>query len=79
MFNWFKQKPALPTITLQLSGLHCSSCSLNIDGELEELKGVINSHTSYATQKTVITYDPTVVDPATFRSIIEGLGYIIVG
>lgn len=78
MFNLFKKKPAGTTITLQLSGLHCSSCSLNIDGELEELKGVISSSTSYATQKSVITYDPALVDPNAFRPMIEALGYKIV-
>lgn len=79
MFNLFKKQPAGTTITLQLSGLHCSSCSLNIDGELEELKGVISSNTSYASQKSVITYDPAVVDPSAFRPVIERLGYKIVG
>lgn len=78
MFNLFKKQPAGTTITLQLSGLHCSSCSLNIDGELEELKGVINSNTSYASQQSVITYDPAQVDPSAFRPVIEALGYKIV-
>lgn len=79
MFNLFKKQPIGTTITLQLSGLHCSSCSLNIDGELEELKGVISSNTSYAKQESVITYDPAVVDPSSFRPAIEALGYKIVG
>lgn len=79
MFNLFHKKPAGTTITLQLSGLHCSSCSLNIDGELEELTGVISSNTSYASQKSIITYDPTLVDPNAFRPMIEALGYKIVG
>lgn len=79
MFNFFKKKPAGTTVTLQLSGLHCSSCSLNIDGELEEMTGVMSSHTSYAKQQSVITYDPTIVDPSAFRVVIEGLGYKIVG
>lgn len=79
MFNLFKKNPKGTTITLQLSGLHCSSCSLNIDGELEELKGVISSNTSYAKQQSVITYDPALIDPSAFRPVIEELGYKIVG
>lgn len=78
MFNIFnKKKPEGKTITLKLSGLHCSSCSMNIDGELEELKGVISSNTSYATQVSVITYDSSIVDTTAFRPVIEGLGYKI--
>ncbi len=75
MFNFFKSKKSGETITLKLSGLHCSSCSLNIDGELEDLKGVISSNTSYAKQVSVINYDPELVDPMAFTEVIEGLGY----
>lgn len=75
MFNIFKSKPSGETITLKLSGLHCSSCSLNIDGELEDLKGVISSNTSYAKQETVISYDPAVIKSTQFRQVIKKLGY----
>lgn len=78
MFNLFKSKISGETITLKLSGLHCSSCSLNIDGELEELNGVISSNTSYAKQISVITYDPKLVDPNTFSAVIEKLGYTVI-
>lgn len=84
MFNLFKKKPTgLPaqagsTITLKLSGLHCSSCSLNIDGELEELPGVISSSTSYAKQESTITYDPKLTTPAHFKPVIEKLGYQVI-
>ncbi len=79
MFNLFKKKPAGTTITLKLSGLHCSSCSLNIDTDLEELPGVISTSTSYAKQESVITYDPKQATPAKFSEVIEKLGYTVVG
>jgi copper chaperone CopZ len=75
MFNLFKKKPTGTTITLKLSGLHCSSCSLNIDSDLEDLPGVIATSTSYAKQESVITYDPKLVSPAKFSEVIQGLGY----
>jgi copper chaperone CopZ len=78
MFNFFKKKPAGTTITLKLSGLHCSSCSLNIDSEIEDLSGVISTSTSYARQESVITYDPALTDPSKFRPVIEKLGYSVV-
>lgn len=78
MFNLFKKKPAGKTITLKLDGLHCVACSMNIDGELEDLKGVISSNTSYAKQESVITYDPKLTGPVHFKPIIEKLGYKVV-
>ncbi len=76
MFKLFGKKAAIgTTITLKLSGLHCASCSLNIDDELESTPGVISSNTSYAKQTSVVTYDPTITNPSALRSLIEKLGY----
>lgn len=77
MFSFFKSKPKGEKIVLQLSGLHCSSCSLNIDGELEEISGVVSSNTSYAKQETVVFYDPKLADPSQFKKSIEKLGYTV--
>lgn len=78
MFNLFKKKAVGEKITLKLSGLHCTSCSLNIDGEIEDLPGVFSVSTSYAQQVSVINYDPKLVTPAKFHKVIEDLGYKIV-
>jgi copper chaperone CopZ len=78
MFNLFKSKPKGEVLTLKLDGLHCSSCSLNIDSELEDLPGVLSVTTSYAKQESVINYDPKLAKPSQFTSIIEKLGYKIV-
>lgn len=68
----------MKTITFKLSGLHCTSCSLNIDDALEDLPGVISASTSYAKQESVITYDPALADPLQFRPEIENLGYKVI-
>jgi Cu+-exporting ATPase len=75
MFNLFKKKPTGTVITLKLNGLHCASCSLNIDDALEETKGVMKSSTNYGSQSSVIEYDPTKVDVKALRKIIEAQGY----
>jgi len=78
MFNFFKKKPVGKTITLRLSGLHCSSCSLNIDNKLEDLEGVLETYTSYAKQETKVTYDPKKVKISQIKDIILSLGYDLV-
>ena len=78
MFNFFKKKPKGQSITLNLEGLHCSSCSLNIDSEIEELPGVYSVATSYAKQVSTIDYDPKMVNPKDFIKVIEGLGYKVI-
>ena len=78
MFNFLKKKTPGQTITLKLDGMHCSSCSLNIDGELESTSGVIKARTSYPKSETTIEYNPLDINEPTLQKIIEKLGYKVV-
>ncbi len=78
MFNLFKKKAQGTKIILKLSGLHCSSCSLNIDSDLEDLPGVISTSTSYAKQESTIVYDAKLIDPQDFIIAIKKLGYDVI-
>lgn len=75
MFNLFKKKTQGETITLKLSGLHCTACSLTIDDELESTPGVFSARTNYAKQDSIVNYDPAKVELSTLRMKIEKLGY----
>lgn len=75
MFDFLKTKKAGETITFNIDGMHCTSCAMNIDGELEDTEGVISAETSYAKAKTVVHYDPTKVEPQQLKEVIESLEY----
>lgn len=75
MFNFFNRKPTGHTITFLVKGMHCVSCSMNIDGELEDMKGIATSNTSYVKGKTVVTFDPTLVSETEIITAIKKLGY----
>ncbi|MEI6690596.1 MAG: heavy-metal-associated domain-containing protein [bacterium] len=62
-------------ITLKLSGMHCISCSMNIDSELEDLTGVVSVNTSYPKSETKISYDDKVVSYGAIERSIQQLGY----
>lgn len=49
---------SMKTIKLNIFGMHCTSCAMNIDGELEDIEGVKESKTNYAKQVTEVTFDP---------------------
>jgi copper chaperone CopZ len=55
--------------------MHCTSCALLIDEELEETKGVRRSKTSYAKQVSEIEYDENQVSEAKLVEIIAQVGY----
>lgn len=77
MFNFFSKKSTANTesITLSLSGLHCTSCAVNIDLSLEDLDGVVNSKTNYAKSSATVDYEPGKTNTKRIITEIEKLGY----
>lgn len=75
MFNFFKKKPSGTVATFTIDGMHCTSCSMNIDGELEDSAGVISASTSYPRATTTVEYDADQITAEDLKAIIERLGY----
>lgn len=50
MSNFVKEK-------LKIAGMHCSSCAMNIDFDLEDLDGVNSAKTNYAKEETEVEFD----------------------
>lgn len=63
--------------TLKLSGLHCTSCSMIIEGELEDQLGV-KCRCSYAKQTAEVEFDEKKVTEETIAKVIEEQGYKVV-
>lgn len=77
MFNILKRKTSGETVIFKIEGMHCTSCAMNIDGELEDTEGVISATTNYAKSKTVISYDPSKVTQDKLKQVIESLEYSV--
>ena len=52
----------------KIDGMHCTSCAMNIDFDLEDLEGVKSSKTSYAKQETEVEYNE---DQIEFQQVID--------
>lgn len=74
MFKIFSKKNG-QSIQLKITGMHCTSCSINIDGELEDTEGVISASTSYAKSLTTVVYESEKISKDTLIKIIERLEY----
>ncbi|MFZ2025633.1 MAG: heavy-metal-associated domain-containing protein [Microgenomates group bacterium] len=66
----------MTTIQLKLSGMHCVSCSLLIEGELEDIG--VQAKANYAKQLVDCTYDEEKIDVKKIQEVIEKLGYKVV-
>lgn len=60
---------------LKIEGMHCSSCAMDIDMELEDLKGVKESKTSYAKQESEVEFDEDKLALDQIIKTIEKSGY----
>lgn len=58
----------------KIEGMHCSSCAMDIDGELED-NGVDESRTSYAKAITEIKFDPNKIQESKILKLINSIGY----
>jgi Cu+-exporting ATPase len=65
----------MKTIKLNLEGLHCTSCIMNIEGELEDTPGIKKVKASFAKSEAEVTYDEALVSPERIVEIIKNLGY----
>lgn len=63
------------TVTLKISGMHCSSCAMSIDMDLEDLDGVKNVSTNYAKEITEIEFDEEKIALNEIREQIKKTGY----
>jgi Cu+-exporting ATPase len=59
----------------KISGMHCTSCAMNIDGELEDTNGIKQSKTNYAKSLTEVEFDPEKVNDKAIVEIIKKVGY----
>lgn len=55
----------------RIRGMHCASCAMSIDWELEDLPGVREANTSYADARTEVVFDPALV---TLESLVAAIG-----
>jgi Cu+-exporting ATPase len=77
MFQLFKKNPKGTKLSLKITGMHCTSCSMNIDFAIEDLPGVHEAKTQYAAQKTIVFYEPEKVSKKKIIETINTLGYTV--
>lgn len=65
----------MSTIALKIEGMHCSSCAMNIDFDLEDLDGVISAKTNYAKQVSQVDFDENKVSPEVLIDQVKKTGY----
>lgn len=55
--------------------MHCTSCAFDIDGQLEDCEGVLESNTSYAKSETEVKIDEGKIEKKKIVDVIKKIGY----
>ncbi len=63
---------------LKIEGMHCTSCAITIDFDLEDLDGIKFAKTSYAKQECEVAFDQDKVSEKKIIEVIKNVGYIAV-
>lgn len=59
---------------LKIAGMHCASCALNIEKQLNKDEGVVKASVNYANNQARIEYDPAKIDKSRMGQIISQAG-----
>ena len=59
----------------KIIGMHCTSCCLNIDGDLEDTKGIKSAKTSYASQVCEVEFEEEVITIEKIIKTVDQTGY----
>jgi len=62
-------------IKFKIDGMHCSSCAMNIDFDLEDLEGVKSAKTNYAKEECEVEFDETKTSLQEISKQIKETGY----
>jgi len=60
---------------LKLNGMHCVSCSLLIEGELEDVG--VQAKANYTKQTVDVSFDERNISLLEIKKVIEKLGYSV--
>lgn len=60
---------------LKIDGMHCTSCAMGIDMDLEDLEGVKSARTSYVKEETAVEFNEEKIDTNKIIEIIKKTGY----
>jgi len=64
-------------MALEVNGMHCADCALNIERSVEHIEGVLEASVNYISGTATIYFDPYRVDAYKIKKAIAKPGYVI--
>jgi Cd2+/Zn2+-exporting ATPase len=64
-------------VIVDIDGIHCADCALNIERSVEHLPGVLSAEVSYVLSSATVYYDPHRVEEENIKKAITKPGYVV--
>jgi cation transport ATPase len=64
-------------IIVDIDGIHCADCALNIERSVEHLPGVLSAEVNYVLSSATVYYDPHRVEVERIKKAIIKPGYVV--
>ena len=71
----FEVKTRPQTVILEVTGMHCASCSANVEKALNRIDGVSSANVNLATEKATVELLPHLVRVEDLRAAVEDAGF----
>ncbi|MFQ5641343.1 MAG: HAD-IC family P-type ATPase, partial [bacterium] len=65
----------LERLQIPIVGMHCASCTVNIEKEVKKLAGIKKANVNYSTEKAYVEFDPGQVKTDQILGAIKSAGY----
>ncbi|MFH0924932.1 MAG: heavy metal translocating P-type ATPase [bacterium] len=62
-------------ITINITGMHCTSCSARINQNLNKAEGIESAYVNFATSSASVSYDENVTNKKNILKVIKDTGY----
>jgi copper ion binding protein len=77
MIDQPRQQRENVSVTLEISGMHCSSCSALIEEALGDVAGVSSVHVSLTQASGKVSFDAEDVTEQELCAVVRDLGYAV--
>jgi len=62
-------------LTVEIEGMHCASCALNIEKALKSKKGVLKASVNFASEEAFVEFSHNLLDAEEIKKTIREVGY----
>jgi Cu+-exporting ATPase len=62
-------------LEIPVTGMECASCALTVEKAIREVPGIEQANVNFASEKALVSYDPSLTEPRAIAEAVRSAGY----